>query len=251
MKNITLILICALLLGCKDSSDSNELSAKEIVSRSIKTSGVDNLSASQISFDFRAYHYMAKRQDGIFELNRTFSDGSDSISDILNNNGFTRKVNNRVIELTDSISKVYAASVNSVHYFSVLPYGLNASAVNLSRLEDEMLGDKNYYRVKVTFNADGGGEDYEDVFIYWFDKVTFKVEYLAYSYNEEDGQGLRFREAYNERYLNTIRFVDYNNFKPLIKSSTLETLGKDFIHNRLEQISTIELKNIKVKLIDN
>ena len=82
-------------------------------------------------------------------------------------------------------------------------------------------------------------------------KTSFKVDYLAYSYNEDDGVGMRFREAYNERFVNSLRFVDYNNYKTEDTSIPLESLGKAFEANQLKLLSKIELKNVTVKLIDN
>jgi len=151
----------------------------------------------------------------------------------------------------DSMVTKYTASVNSVHYFSVLPYGLNDNAVIRTLLEDERINDTDYYKVKVTFTQDGGGEDYEDVFVYWLNKESFKLDYLAYSYNEDDGVGMRFREAYNERYVNGLRFVDYNNYKAEDTKINLTKLGKAFENNQLKLLSKIELENVKVDLIDN
>ncbi len=100
----------------------------------------------------------------------------------------------------------YTGSVNSVHYCSVLPYGLNDAAVQKKLLEETSINQKPYYKVQISFAEDGGGEDFDDVFIYWIDKKTFKVDYLAYSFHENDG-GMRFREATNERFVNGIRLL--------------------------------------------
>ena len=126
------------------------------------------------------------------------------------------------------------------------PYGLNATPVNKYLLGEEEIKNKTYYKIRVTFNKEGGGEDFEDVFIYWVDKETFKVKYLAYSYNEDDGVGMRFREAYNERFIEGIRFVDYNNYKSSDGLMALIDLGKIFEKNKLNLLSKIELKNIVV-----
>ena len=114
--------------------------------------------------------------------------------------------------LKDSIANVYANSVNSVHYFANLPYGLNDPAVNKEFLGEVAIKDKEYYKIKVTFDQKGGGKDYEDIYLYWFNKETFKPDYLAYKFYV-DGGGIRFRVAYNERYLGGIRFVDYENYE--------------------------------------
>ncbi len=140
----------------------------------------------------------------------------------------------------------YSSSVNSVHYFSVLPYGLNAAAVNKEYLKKVEIKGRTYHKIKVTFNKENGGEDFEDVFVYWFDTEDYKVGYLAYSYNESDGLGLRFREAYNERYIDGVRFVDYNNYKP--KKNTISVIDLDslFEADRLKLLSKIELEHVKV-----
>jgi hypothetical protein len=177
----------------------------------------------------------------------TVEANNDSIFDVLTNEGFERHINdNEAVFIEDSMKVKYSASVNSVHYFSVLPYGLNDKAVNKTVLENVEIKEQDYYTVKVTFNQDGGGEDYEDVFLYWINAKTFEVDYLAYSYEEDDGRGVRFREAYNERYIEEIRFVDYNNFKPENGSVVLSELPKLFETGQLKLLSKIELKNVSV-----
>ena len=140
----------------------------------------------------------------------------------------------------------YTSSVNSVHYFALLPFGLNDAAVNKSSLENVTIKDKLYHKIKVWFSQEGGGEDFEDVFIYWIDTETFKADYIAYSYIEDDGVGIRFREAYNERIVNGLRFVDYNNYKS--EEATMDVIGLDkaFETGHLKLLSKIELENIVV-----
>lgn len=88
----------------------------------------------------------------------------------------------------------YYNSVNSVHYFAYLPQGLNDKAVQKELLGEVVLKGEPYYKVRVTFAQEGGGNDYEDVFIYWFHKQKFTMDYLAYEFHV-DGGGMRFREA--------------------------------------------------------
>ena len=57
---------------------------------------------------------------------------------------------------------------------------------------------------------------------------------------------MRFREAYNERFIEGIRFVDYNNYKSSDGLMALIDLGKIFEKNKLNLLSKIELKNIVV-----
>ena len=155
-------------------------------------------------------------------------------------------INELPFEVSDGKETAYSASVNSVHYFSVLPYGLNDRAVKRTYLKLLKVKGKEYHKIKVAFNKDGGGEDFEDVFMYWINTKTFKADYLAYSYNEDGGLGLRFREAYNERYIEGVRFVDYYNYKPKNENASLENLDNLFEVDGLSLLSKIELKNILV-----
>ncbi|WCO00491.1 DUF6503 family protein [Psychroserpens ponticola] len=247
MKYVILGILSFFLLNCKNV-ETEKPSAELIINTAIKHSGGDKITSSIIDFDFRDKHYSAIRNDGRFLLNRlTVTANKDSIFDVLTNDGFERFTGNMTpVIVEDSMKVKYSASVNSVHYFSILPYGLNDKAVNKSLLNDVEINGQTYHTVKVTFNQDGGGEDYEDVFLYWIDTKTFELDYLAYSYAEDDGIGVRFREAYNERYINEVRFIDYNNYKPIDATVPLSELPKLFENGQLKLLSKIELMNVTV-----
>ncbi|MDB9755117.1 deoxyribose-phosphate aldolase [Winogradskyella sp.] len=253
MKQILVAIIFIITLSCKSERQSEKvLKADTIINKSIEISGGEKFKNSRLTFDFRDRMYFANRNNSEFTLARiTVDKNNDSIFDMLSNNGFERFINDEFIQLEDSMAVKYSASVNSVHYFSVLPFGLNDNAVSKELVGEEVIKNMTYHLIKITFNQDGGGEDYEDVFVYWVNAKTFKPDYIAYSYNEDDGIGMRFREAYNERYVTGLRFVNYNNFKAEDTSIQLYELGKAFENNQLKLLSKIELKNVKVVLIDN
>ncbi len=246
MRHFLIAIVVLLLFSCNNSKDYS-LSAQAIVDKSIEVSGSDILSESIMSFDFRNKHYKATRQQGVFELERNFTDSTSVsvsvIRDVLSNTGFNRYVDGKAIVVPKEMIPRYSASVNSVHYFSVLPYGLNDSAVINKRLDDISIKDEQYHTIQITFQQEGGGEDYEDIFVYWIHTKTFKIGYFAYSYNEDDGKGMRFREAYNERVVNGVRFVDYNNYK-YENEISLTDFPKLFENKKLSLVSKIELTNI-------
>lgn len=242
---IVLIIGVISFVSCKQN-EAQKPDAAFIVNESIKVSGGDKIDNSQISFSFRDKQYKATRNKGSFQLERHFKNSMVLYKDVLSNTGFNRFINDELIELPDSIASKYSNSVNSVHYFSVLPYGLNDVAVNKTYLGLIEIKGKEYHKIKVTFDENGGGDDFEDVFVYWINKSNFKVDYLAYSYHVNGG-GMRFREAYNERIINKIRFVDYNNFKPKSKDVSLLELDKLYETDKLKLLSKIELENISVK----
>ncbi|PWI29163.1 deoxyribose-phosphate aldolase [Flavobacteriaceae bacterium LYZ1037] len=247
MNKFVFLIICIgfSILSCKNQK-TTVLNANEIINKSIDVSGGETFDASTIAFNFRDKHYIAKRNNGIFQLVRQYKDSIFNVKDVVSNDGFKRYIEDELKKVPDSMAVKYAASVNSVHYFSVLPYGLNDAAVMKTGLGEETIKDQNYYKIQVTFKQEGGGEDFEDVFVYWVNKDTYKVDYLAYSYKETDGVGFRFREAYNERYVNGLRFVDYNNYNVVTDITSVTELGVLFETNKLKLLSKIELKNISV-----
>lgn len=228
-----------------------KLTAQQIIDKTIIASGADKVGNSQIKFNFRDIEYLATRRlNGEFELIRTKKKIKvGKISDILSNTGFRREVNATTFAVPDSMAIRYANSVNSVHYFSVLPYGLNDEAVRKKLLPSATIKGKEYYKIEVTFSENGGGEDFEDVFIYWIGKKDFLIDYLAYSYHTNEG-GKRFRVLKEQCVKNGIRFVDYHNYEPLTKSISLIDLDTAFENNQLKKISEIVLEDIQVTILN-
>jgi hypothetical protein len=173
----------------------------------------------------------------------------NAFRDVLSNSGFQRHINDSMVSVPDTMAVKYTSSINAVHYFSILPYGLNDKAVNKYYLGTVEIKDKSYHKIKITFDEEGGGEDYDDIFVYWINTKTYSVDYLSYSYIEDHNDiGLRFREAYNRRAVNGLTFTDHNNFMSEDTLATVENLDSLFVANKLKLLSKIELENIKVNL---
>ena len=244
MKSLFILCFVSIFLfSCKPSE--NNLSAQEIIDASIRVSGVDKIANAKLSFNFRDKHYVALRNNGRFELNRVFINNNDTIIDVLSNSGFKRIKNSEPIQIQDAKASKLSESVNSVHYFSILPYGLNDKAVQKKLLgESKIKGDK-YYKIEITFSKENGGVDYDDIFIYWIKKENFKIGFVAYRYNTNGG-GIRFREVRKEQFIAGISLVDYNNYKPINSSIKLNNLDRIFQKGELEKISEIKLEDIKI-----
>ena len=238
-----LFIVTILLTSCKPEEKS--LTAQQIIDKSIEVSQVNKLSNAELQFNFREHRYLAKRENGIFVLQRITTNKPEIITDVLNNKGFQRYINEKAIQVEDSMAIKYSESINSVHYFSALPLGLNDKAVQKKLLKDTNLKGEEYYRVQITFAQEGGGVDYDDVFIYWVGKEDFKIDYLAYTFHVNGG-GMRFREVRKEHFINGIRLVDYNNYKPQNLSIELNLLDREFENNQLIKASEINLENIEV-----
>lgn len=238
------LLLIALLLTAFWSCEKTP-SAQEIVDHAIDVSGGERYTTHSIEFNFRNRLYRLTRENGQRILWRhTFTD-SGEIRDKKTPVGLQRFFGGMQITIPDSMALKYANSVNSVHYFAYLPYGLNDAAVKKKWLGRSIIKGKRYNRVEITFREAGGGKDFEDVFYYWFNEESGKPDYLAYSYLT-DGGGVRFRAARNERYVNGIRFVDYQNYKPAEKEVPLSQLDSLYEAGALQLFSEIKLDSIRV-----
>ena len=223
-----------------------EPTAQTIIDQAIETAGGKRYQEAIIDFDFRDFHYKISRQDGKYQMERIKQDLKGRIRDVLNNDGFFRELNGTVVDVPDSMAAKYSNSINSVFYFALLPYGLNDAAVNKAYLGSTNLNDQTYHKIRVFFDEEGGGTDHDDVFIYWINAETNAVDFLAYEYHVHGG-GMRFRQAYNPRIVDGIRFVDYINYKPEEEGSVpLEALDAAFAKGELTELSRIELKNVRV-----
>lgn len=232
------------LISCKQ--EIRNLSAQQIIDKTIEKAGGDAYENANIQFTFRDIDYSSHRKNGEFELTRSFTDSLGYVKDVLNNSGFNRFRNSEKVILADSTANKYSNSVNSVHYFVQLPFGLNDEAVQKELVGETEIKGKEYYGIKVSFDQEGGGEDHDDVYMYWINKENFTMDYFAYKFYTDKG-GIRFREAYNPRTVGEIHFVDYKNYKiEPWESVDLKDLGKLFEEGKLEFLSDIKTEDVIV-----
>jgi hypothetical protein len=237
--------IVTLLLVTACNEEIKEPTAQEIIDKSIAASGGENYITNDISFRFRDIIYRAEGPVNKRILKRSFVKDSIRITDVKSPSGLQRAVNDSLVVLSDSMANVYANSINSVHYFAYLPYGLNDAAVNKKYLGKVKIDSTAYHKVEVSFDKIGGGDDYDDIHVYWFDSKTYKPAYLAYEFHINGG-GQRFRKAFNERVVGGIRFVDYQNYKNSQLNHPIQSIDELYNLGALELISEIKLEDIIV-----
>jgi hypothetical protein len=219
--------------------------AEKIVDAAIDAYGGALYEKTAITFDFRGTVYSIFKSPTAFEYSREFTDSTGQVLDVLNNEGFTRKVNGVLIDtLTEERIGAFSRSVNSVAYFAFLPYGLNDAAAIKTYLGKTTIKGKEYHQVKVTFQAEGGGDHFEDEFLYWFGVDDSQMDYMAYSYHT-DGGGVRMRDVRATREVGGIRFQDYNNLKAANKETPLDSMQVLYEIGALVKLSEINLENIK------
>lgn len=245
MKLFPILFFVVLLYACKDKEP--EVTAQALVDRAIENACNGNCEHAIVDFTFRDRCYVSKRAGGKYQLERITADSTGVVHDILDNSAFKRYRNDSLVTLHDTLISQFSNSVNSVHYFAQLPFGLNAPAVKKELLGEDTIKEEEYYELLVTFSEEGGGTDFEDQFVYWIHKDNYTVDYLAYSY-QTNGGGIRFREAYNVRIVEGIRFADYNNYKPEGLDVQLSELDDLFMDGKLSLLSKIETESVGVQL---
>lgn len=256
IKNYLPLFFCAFLVACEptvpqqeETTDTTENPAQTIIDQSIAKHGGEAYSQIKLSFAFRDRTYKGIRKGGQFSYERLLvqEDGTELL-DILDNDRLIRKQNGKQIELSPKDSSAYANSVNSVFYFALLPYFLNDPAAIKTYLGTSNIKQQPYHKIQVTFQQEGGGKDFEDQFVYWIHRDNYTMDYLAYNYLT-DGGGARFREAYNVRTIEGIRFADYINYKPEPDSRDVATFDALFEQGMMKELSRIDTENIEVELL--
>ena len=244
MKKAILIFLILLNFSCQKEEN---LTASAIVDKAVEAAGGERYERAKIDFIFRKRKFSSSRKDGLFEFSRTVEDSLGLTKDVLNNQGVKRYLDGKEVVLADTTASAIGESVNSVHYFIQLPYGLQGEAVQKELVGTDSIAGKEYYEIRVTFREEGGGKDHEDIYMYWIEKEDFTVDYLAYRFFINEG-GIRFRKAVNPRVVNGIRFVDYENYKTDALDTPLHQLDDIFMEKGLPKVSQIENEILSVEL---
>ena len=237
-----IILLFLILVSC---SNSSHISTSQIINKSIKAHGWDQEDFS-IVFDFRDYQYELKRKNKFYSFQRTTKKEGNVVKDLMSSKKkLKRFINDKSVEISDSMTNVFSNSLNSVMYFFQLPRPLKDQAVITKYLGLAKIFNEKYWTIKVTFKENGGGKDYQDEFRYWININNGQIDYLAYNYLTEGG-GTRFRQAVNKQLNQGFIFQDYINFKPNVKFVSLDSLPILFEAGNLIKVSNIKNKNIRV-----
>jgi hypothetical protein len=233
------------LMACQSSDP-----ARDAIERAIAFHGGEAYDHVDMEFDFRKMHYVVERSQDKYRYERIQKDSTGAeIRDILTNAEAYRTINGERVQLPDTMLDKYKNSVNSVAYFLLLPQPLRDPAVHTEYLGGVTLKGKQYDKVKVFFDQDGGGKDHNDVFVYWFDKEDGSVDYLAYLYHVDEA-GMRFREAYNPQRVGGVLVQDYINYAPAdatlaVTDENLVSMDRLYEEGKLKELSRIENKNFK------
>ena len=226
---------------CSIAQKSVDNKALKIIQMSVEAHGGKKYQNFDISFDFRQYRVRIKNNMSLFEYERTTQDSlKNTIRDVLNNTGFTREINGKKQTVSAKDEDKYREGLNSIAYFMLLPFKLTDPSVYLAHIGNIKIGNQEYDKIKVWFNAEEGGKDHEDVFCYWINQKTHTLDYLAYA-----NGGPRFRKATKRETVNGIIFQDYDNYQIADKTIPTSDYDKVFIAGEAKLLSKIEQTNYR------
>lgn len=243
-QSLALLLTTICILSCqKSAKERKEISkSQQLIEQTVAAHGWDGQENAAFEFVFRTLTYRFEHHRG-YRYEREGELKGDSIHDILENGQLIRLMHEDTVNLSEEDQLKYTESINSVIYFATLPLKLTDAAVKSEYLGKEMIKNNSYERLKITFQEENGGVDFEDEFYYWINSQNKEIDYLAYNY-QVNGGGVRFRKAYNKRRVAEVLFQDYVNYKAP-KNTPLSDLAQMWSNEQLDSLSLIELKQIK------
>lgn len=235
----------AVLIGCGEPEDPPR-TVEDVIARARAAHGADVLDHAAVAFTFRGDRFTAERDGGRFAYTRETTDSTGAaVRDVLTNDGLTRTVAGDTVALPERDYLIAEEAVNSVVYFFLLPYPLADPAVRARLVGADTLRGEPYDRVEVTFAEEGGGRDFQDVFVYWFHRDRATMDFFAYAY-EDSGGGARFRQAVNPRTVGGVHVVDHLNFEA-DPARPLEDLGRLWAVDSLALLSEIRHEDVEVR----
>ncbi len=252
MRSLFRLLALSLLLawgGCQSPEAPPDAAA--VIDSARAAHGAPVLDRATVSFNFRGDDYQIRQEGGRFHYRRTYTDSLDrSVTEGLTNDGVYRVVEGDTASLSDEDRAGIETTVNSVSYFTLLPEPLDEPAVQPSYSGRDTIDGVPYHRVKVTFRQEGGGKDWQDVFMYWFRTDTYAMDFLAYAFGlgPSEEPGTRFREAYNVRRRSGVRVADYHNYTADTLSADQMAQYSDLLEkDALKRVSDIEIDSVQVR----
>ncbi|MEM6927590.1 MAG: DUF6503 family protein [Myxococcota bacterium] len=214
----------------------------EVLKDAAEAHGLARDQRLDVAFSFRGTPYRLHLDGTDVRYERTV----EGIVQRLRGNRFEVLRDGEPLALPPQQSDGLRRSLNSVGYFATLPRPLFDEAVIATSLGRTSLAGRQWDTVEVAFREEGGGDDHDDVFRYWFDPTTHELGFLAYTFTVNDA-GVRLRKVIARHDVEGVVLVDWSNHGWNGRGHTIEAAVKAFEAGTLPQLSTIELDEIQVQ----
>ncbi len=223
-----------------EESEDAQARGRDIIRRAVRAHGHDKLAEATVQFRFRGTPYRMSRRGGRYRFERTVRRNGRVLAEVLTNDGYAPTLDGQPLSLPAPQRDARRRSLNSVVYFASIPFVLEDPAVRPRAGEPMTIKGRIYDTVEVRFTADGGGDDHDDVFLYWFDRETARLDYLAYSFRTGEG-GVRLRVATDHTEVGGMTFIQWENYGLPDRRIPLDTLPARWLESRLPRLSAIRL----------
>jgi hypothetical protein len=245
---------CLLLIagGCQSASSPAPPAPAALIDSARAAHGSDVLNHARMTFTFREASFRLRHhRNGRFHYRRTLTDSlGRTVVEGLTNDGPYRVLDGDTTTLSPEARVDVETAVNSVAYFARLPAPLNDPAVRSSYSGRDTIDGTPYHRLRVTFQQEGGGRDWQDIFYYWFHAETYTMDYLAYAYGlgPDEETGTRFRAAYNARRRGGVRIADYENYTAdSMSPDQMPRYPERLAQGNLDLVSRVALDSVRVR----
>ena len=240
------LVLTSLLAACNAPENKATQKAEAVIAQAVEKHGGDRYQSAAIAFIFRGKHYKTVIDDGRYRYARQYQDSTGKqIREVLTNDSVYRTVNGEQVSLKPQTKQSLRGTLNAINYFFLLPYHLTDEQVKPTYLDSTTIQGEPYHKIKVTFDNGQSNQAHEDIYLYWFHKDHYTMDYLAYKYFVSGG-GMRFRVANNVRDKGGIRFQDYLNMAPESKNADFMKIDSLYEAGALEKVSEINKDSIRV-----
>ncbi len=250
---LTALIVFLLIISCNQTAQKKDTPSESALTKLSKSDSIINQAIiahggakyenAHYSFIFRDKKFSFHNQGNQYTYTKTQTKNDTIIIDSLTNDSFKRTINGEEISLDEKTERRYSNGVNSVIYFATLPYKLKDKSVFKKYVGETKVKEKDYHIISVSFSEEGGGDDHDDNYMYWVNKETNQIDYLAYDYQVNKG-GVRFREAFNPRNVEGIIFQNYVNYKAPVGTNLID-LTNMLEKEELEKLSLIETESVE------
>lgn len=218
-----------------------------LLAAAVEAAGLHEPEALEIRFQFRGtpYRLWLDGRRSVYER-QVRSDTGVPRTERLEGDAFTASVGGKPLPLSSEQAGALRRSLNSVAYFALMPRPLEDDAVIATSLGATTLGGLSWDTIDIRFREEGGGDDHDDVFRYWFHPETHRLGYLAYTFATGKG-GVRVRKVVGAHEVDGVVLLDWVNHGRNGQGLTIDDAVRDLEAGTLPQLSTIALEDVQVQ----